>query len=273
MKTTPRKLENQRYAPYPARAGDTRPSAMVTPSPTIADADGDFDMFLLQAQLGISSPSFSEYYHTPGDDISAKPELRGGYVARGKQTPPRRKPQGLVYPTIEVAVSPYTKGSEIDEADFDEEYESNNDYNDYSAEDDDIDDHQDYSYGTNMLLTRETSRNPVYSTNSNWDEYGEVPRHMRDYEKVIEGIGGYEVWNGEQRHLHKLIFLRGLHPVMPASWRWSYKMWGIAEGNVTNVFAPEDSKKEVVIRAYGNELAGTYDVLTVFSVCFFATLC
>lgn len=237
-----------------------RPSTIATPSPTITDADGDVDIFLLQAQLGISSPNFTDYYFTPDHD-SSKLDLRGGYVAGGKQTTPRRKPKDLVYPTIEVAISPSTKGSETDEADYDMEDESENDY-DY--DDDSIEDDNSYAnrgyghYESGTRLTRETSRNPIYSTNSNWDQYEEVPRHMQDYAKVIKRVPGYESWNEEQRHLHKLIFLRGLHPVMPASWRWSYKMWGIAEGNLAQVFAPKDSKKEVIIKAYGNELAGTY---------------
>ncbi|KAK1776069.1 hypothetical protein QBC45DRAFT_228551 [Copromyces sp. CBS 386.78] len=268
MKTSSRKSGTQRYAPYQTRAKNMRPSAMATPSPTITDADGDVDMFLLQAQLGISSPSFTEFYYTPGDNSSAKLELRGGYVALGNPTTPRRKPKDLVYPTIEVAISPSTKGSDTDEAGFDEEDESENDYDDDSADDEDIDDNWGYHSGHTQTpskrLTRETSRNPAYSSNSNWDQYEEVPRHLVDYAKVIKHVSGYEDWNEEQRHLHKLIFLRGLHPVMPASWRWSFKMWGIAEGNLTHVFAPDDSRKEVVIKAYGNELAACKALESVF---------
>ncbi|EGZ73118.1 hypothetical protein NEUTE2DRAFT_85911, partial [Neurospora tetrasperma FGSC 2509] len=245
-----------------------RPAAMATPSPTITDADGDVDMFLLEAQLGVGSPNFTECYFTTEDDSSAKLELRGGYVAGGRQTTPRRNPKDLVYPTIEVAISPSTKGSETDEADFNEGNETEDDYDDDSADDDDLDDNQGYYNGhtqmSSMRLTRETSRNPAYSTNSNWDEYVEVPLHLQDYAKVIKRVSGYEDWNEEQRHLHKLIFLRGLHPVMPASWRWSYKMWGIAEDNLTHVFAPEDSRKEVIIKAYGNELAACKALEAVF---------
>ena len=243
---------------------------MATPSPTITDADGDVDMFLLQAQLGITSPSFTEFYYTPGDDSSTKPELRGGYVASRNPTTPRRMPKDLIYPTIEVAISPSTKGSETDEADFDEDDDSEIDYDDDSADDEDVDDNRGYHNGrtpaTSKLLTRGSSRNPAYSSNSNWDQYEEVSRHLVDYAKVIKNVSGYEEWNEEQRHLHKLIFLRGLHPVMPASWRWSFKMWGIAEGNLTQVFAPDDSRKEVIIKAYGNELAGTCATPTIIYI-------
>lgn len=241
---------------------------MATPSPTITDVDGDVDMFLLQAQLGISSPGFSEFYYTQADDSSAKLDLRGGYIARDKPTTPRRKQKELVYPTIEVALSPSTKGSETDEADFDDYDDSENDCDD-DCDDDDIvhnwDYHSGYTLPSSKRLTREASDNPAYSTNSNWDQYEEVPRHLLDYAKVTKQVSGYEDWNEEQRHLHKLIFLRGLHPVMPASWRWSFKMWGISEGNLTTVFAPEGSKKEVVIKAYGNELAGTCAIPASFS--------
>lgn len=176
----------------------------------------------------------------------------------------------MVYPTIEVVISPSTKGSEIDEADYDMEDESENDYDydDDSADDNDIYANRGYHnyliHKSSTRLTRETSRNPIYSINSNWDQYEEVPRHMQDYAKVIKRVSGYEDWNEEQRHLHKLIFLRGLHPVMPASWRWSFKMWGIAEGNLAQVFAPEDSEKEVIIKAYGNELAACKALESVF---------
>jgi hypothetical protein len=50
--------------------------------------------------------------------------------------------------------------------------------------------------------------------------------------------------------------MRGLHPMMPSWWRVSFKMWGVTQPHLDDVFTPKHSKKRVVIHAYGNEVAG-----------------
>jgi hypothetical protein len=94
------------------------------------------------------------------------------------------------------------------------------------------------------------------STSSDWDGYGDLPRTMDQYEASVAQLEGSEDWNEDQRKLHKLIYMRGLHPMMPSWWRVSFKMWGVTQPHLDDVFTPKHSKKRVVIHAYGNEVAG-----------------
>ena len=94
------------------------------------------------------------------------------------------------------------------------------------------------------------------STSSDWDSYGDLPRTMAQYEASVAQLEGSEDWNEDQRKLHKLIYMRGLHPMMPSWWRVSFKMWGVTQPHLDDVFTPKHSKKRVAIHAYGNEVAG-----------------
>lgn len=95
-----------------------------------------------------------------------------------------------------------------------------------------------------------------YSTSSDWDGYGSLPLVMDEYDEAAARLEGSEDWNEEQRKLHKLIYMRGLHPMMPSWWRVSFKMWGVTQPQLDDVFTPQHSKKRVAIHAYGNEVAG-----------------
>ncbi|AEO55116.1 hypothetical protein MYCTH_2298579 [Thermothelomyces thermophilus ATCC 42464] len=101
----------------------------------------------------------------------------------------------------------------------------------------------------------ELSEDDTNSTSSDWDSYGTLPLTLDEYESVVDRIEGSEDWNEDQRKLHKLIYLRGLHPMMPSWWRLSFKMWGVTQPHLDDVFTPMHSKKRVAIHAYGNEVA------------------
>ncbi|KAK4204903.1 hypothetical protein QBC40DRAFT_74624 [Triangularia verruculosa] len=90
----------------------------------------------------------------------------------------------------------------------------------------------------------------AYDTSSDWDDYGTVPQVIDDYEEGVARLEGSEDWNADQRKVHKLIFLRGLHPMIPSNWRICFKMWGINQPHLDDVFTPTDSEKRVVIHAY-----------------------
>ena len=98
-----------------------------------------------------------------------------------------------------------------------------------------------------------------YSTSSDWDNYGDLPLTMDTYNELVARLEGSEDWNAEQRKLHKLIYMRGLHPMMPSWWRVSFRMWGVTQPHLDDVFTPKHSKKRVAIHAYGNEVAGKHN--------------
>ncbi|KAL2200689.1 hypothetical protein P885DRAFT_28381 [Corynascus similis CBS 632.67] len=93
------------------------------------------------------------------------------------------------------------------------------------------------------------------SISSDWDSYGTLPLTLDEYEATVNRIEGSEDWNADQKKLHKLIYLRGLHPMMPSWWRLSFKMWGVTQPELDDVFTPMHSKKRVAIHAYGSEVA------------------
>lgn len=91
------------------------------------------------------------------------------------------------------------------------------------------------------------------SVSSDWDSYGDMPTTSVEYRMTIARIEGSEEWNDDQKKLHRLIYMRGLHPMMPSWWKFNFRMWGVTAGDL---FTPKNSKKRVAIHAYGNELAG-----------------
>ncbi|GAB1319097.1 hypothetical protein MFIFM68171_09307 [Madurella fahalii] len=102
------------------------------------------------------------------------------------------------------------------------------------------------------------------STSSDWDNYGNLPMTMDEYNETVARLEGSEDWNAEQRKLHKLIYMRGLHPMMPSWWRLSFKMWGVTQQELDDVFTPKHSRKRVAIHAHGNELGATKALESLF---------
>ena len=99
---------------------------------------------------------------------------------------------------------------------------------------------------------------------SDWDDYGEVPEAREDYDRAVTMLDGSENWNEEQSKVHKLIYMRGIHPMIPSTWRLSYKMWGVTQPQLDHVFTPPQSRKRVVISAHRNEVDGKSGHLTSF---------
>ena len=91
-----------------------------------------------------------------------------------------------------------------------------------------------------------------HSTSSDWDNYGSLPLIVGDYEEILARIEGSDDWNADQKKLHKLIYLRGLHPMIPSHWRLCFKMWGVTAPILDDVFTPQSSRKRTAIRAYGS---------------------
>ncbi|KAK3688380.1 hypothetical protein B0T22DRAFT_151844 [Podospora appendiculata] len=102
--------------------------------------------------------------------------------------------------------------------------------------------------------------------NSDWDDYGQTPGLLEEYDRVLREIPGTKQWNATQKKIHKLIWLRGHHPVLPSWWRISFRMWGVTQGHLNHVFAPPGSKKRVAIHAYGNHVAASKALESLFNL-------
>lgn len=102
-----------------------------------------------------------------------------------------------------------------------------------------------------------------HSTNSDWDYYGNVADTLDEYDMMVERLGGSEEWNPEQRKVHKLIYMRGLHPILPSFMKLDLKMWGITQP-LDQIFAPSDSRKRVAIYVRGSEVAATKALEALF---------
>ncbi|KAK4157278.1 hypothetical protein C8A00DRAFT_40373 [Chaetomidium leptoderma] len=102
------------------------------------------------------------------------------------------------------------------------------------------------------------------SISSDWDNYGSLPLTMGEYDETVAHLEGSGDWNADQKKLHKLIFMRGLHPMMPSWWRVSFRMWGVTQPHLDDLFTPKHSKKRVAIHAYGNEVAAAKALESLF---------
>jgi hypothetical protein len=81
----------------------------------------------------------------------------------------------------------------------------------------------------------------------------EIPEdELAEYEASVKDIPGHQRWLREERRMHKLLSLRGLTPLMPASWKKDFLGTPIH----ANLFAPLDSKKPVVIHNLGSQFRG-----------------
>lgn len=92
-----------------------------------------------------------------------------------------------------------------------------------------------------------------YDINDNWDREERVQVLLQRYEKARSEISGSDKWDEEQRKVHKLIYMRGEHPMLDYSWRYNFRMWGVDTG----VYAPEGTKKQLAIRSLKSEFKGT----------------
>lgn len=93
---------------------------------------------------------------------------------------------------------------------------------------------------------------------SDWTNYGDVPDILDDWDRAVTLIDGSEQWNSQQLKVHQLIYMRGIHPMIPSTWKMSYKMWGITQPQLEHIFAPINSNKRVVISSLSpsGEVAG-----------------
>ena len=103
---------------------------------------------------------------------------------------------------------------------------------------------------------KDTREDDGESTSSDWDSYGTLPSKMDEYSRAVARLEGSADWNADQRKLHQLIYMRGLHPMMPSWWRLSFRMWGVTQPHLDDLFTPKHSKKRVAIHGFGNECAG-----------------
>lgn len=89
-----------------------------------------------------------------------------------------------------------------------------------------------------------------------WDNYRNLKKFLPEYQQAVAGIDGYRNWNDDQKKVHKLGYMRGLHPMIPSWWRMNFRMWGITQEEFDHVFTSPRSHKRVAIHAYGSEVDG-----------------
>ncbi|KAK0643658.1 hypothetical protein B0T16DRAFT_392145 [Cercophora newfieldiana] len=106
----------------------------------------------------------------------------------------------------------------------------------------------------------------VDDEDSDWSNYGEVPNLLDDWDRAVTLIDGSDQWNSQQKQVHQLIYMRGIHPMIPSTWKMSYKMWGLGQPQLEHVFAPVNSNKRVVISALSpsGEIAAAKALETLF---------
>ncbi|KAK4134120.1 hypothetical protein BT67DRAFT_308728 [Trichocladium antarcticum] len=138
-------------------------------------------------------------------------------------------------------------------------------------EDDSSDEERDVTSLNNLdyqdlrrYAAKDTREDDGESVSSDWDSYGTLPFTMDDYNKAVAHLEGSADWNADQRKLHQLIYMRGLHPLVPSWWRLSFRMWGVTQPHLDDVFTPKHSKKRVAIHSFGNECAATKALESLF---------
>lgn len=75
---------------------------------------------------------------------------------------------------------------------------------------------------------------------------------LRDYIKHKLTIDGIETWPKEAARLYKLLYLRGLYPLMMSTWVWDFFGHPMPDG----IFTPRASDDKALIKAYGNGVHG-----------------
>lgn len=69
---------------------------------------------------------------------------------------------------------------------------------------------------------------------------------MQEYQQVMLQTPGIDNWTAEARLLHKLLYLRGLYPLMPSDWRF----WDLRDHPLpAELFMPEDQDDSALVRA------------------------
>lgn len=75
---------------------------------------------------------------------------------------------------------------------------------------------------------------------------------LRDYVEHKWTIGEIETWPKEAARLYKLLYLRGLYPVMRSGWTWDF----FGHPMPDSIFTPRGSDDKALIKAYDNQFHG-----------------
>ncbi|KAH8894084.1 hypothetical protein GQ53DRAFT_762876 [Thozetella sp. PMI_491] len=93
------------------------------------------------------------------------------------------------------------------------------------------------------------------SVNSDWVPWMERQgdSSIEDYRSELDAIADYHNWITEKRKLHQLFWMRGRHPVFPATWEYNFLMWGLPQ----KLYKERGSRKRVAISHKGDEFRAT----------------
>ncbi|KAL8399647.1 hypothetical protein RB594_000158 [Gaeumannomyces avenae] len=67
---------------------------------------------------------------------------------------------------------------------------------------------------------------------------------LEQYQDLRRGVGGSETWTATESHLHRLLGLRGHHPLMPGEWKRDFTGFNLED----ILFAPVGSGNAVALR-------------------------
>lgn len=76
--------------------------------------------------------------------------------------------------------------------------------------------------------------------------------NLHDYIKHKLTIEEIDTWPKEAARLYKLLYLRGLYPLMRNGWTWDFFGHPMPDG----IFTPKGSDDKTLIKAYGNQFHG-----------------
>ncbi|OAA62414.1 hypothetical protein SPI_03954 [Niveomyces insectorum RCEF 264] len=82
------------------------------------------------------------------------------------------------------------------------------------------------------------------------------------YTDGVAGIAGYAGWTADEQRLHRLLSLRGFHPLLPAAWTGDF----LGVPMYPSLFAPSDSHKRVVIGHYASQFRATKALRALFDL-------
>ncbi|KAJ9148930.1 hypothetical protein NKR23_g4588 [Pleurostoma richardsiae] len=99
---------------------------------------------------------------------------------------------------------------------------------------------------------------------------GEVPEMdwpvddeiQRNYQDAKDAIPGQESWGTDLDRLHRLLSLRGRHPLMPGTWAWDL----LDLPMLPELFAPPTSEKPVLIHAMSSQFRASKALRTLFEL-------
>ncbi len=168
---------------------------------------------------------------------------------------------------------PFSNGS-IDEgiptgrSDLSRAYE----YLEYSSglDDEDSDDGVDENW---EWLFEEESLPATSDAPDPWEYWPIDEEELRAYQHGVASVEGYNEWTADEQRLHRLLALRGFHPLLPASWAPDFlgvpmypALFAPLEEDAARLSSASASSAPLVITNYGSQFRATKALRALFEL-------